>query len=149
MFLRIAAILALACSLPCLAQDKGYWRAASSTANSITGDLALTDKRLTINYVPFPIVQARTLVTAEVAAAFDADVNVGGTGTLYLVTVPASRRFLRHNTLCGTEDTQWMATFVTGRTLQIAFFSGSEAPVFTVDALRNSTDVCGTFTYSR
>ncbi len=147
--LRIAAILALACALSCAAQDKGYWRAASSTASSITGDIALSNSKIEINFVPFSIVQARTLVTAEVAAAFDADVNTGGTGTLYHLTVPATKRFLHHNTLCGTDDTQWMATFAAGHILLVAFFSGSDAPVFTVDALRNSTDLCGTFSYTR
>ncbi|MFZ0746807.1 MAG: hypothetical protein WAM85_20550 [Terracidiphilus sp.] len=147
--LRATASLALLCSLSCLAQDKGYWRAASNTANSITGDIALSDKKITLNFNVFPIVRARDLRPAEVSAVFDADVNAGRTGTLYRLTVPASRRFLHHNTLCGTEDTQWMATFVSDRTLQVAFFSGSEEPVFTMDALRNSTDLCGTFSYAR
>jgi hypothetical protein len=140
---------ALVCSLPCFAQDKGYWRPASKTASSITGDLEISGSKLTINYIAFPLVQARTLVTAEVAAAFDADVNVGGTGTLYRLTVPAAQRFLHHNTLCGTEETQWMATFVTGHTMQVAFFSSPTPPVFTLDALRDSPELCGTFTYAR
>jgi hypothetical protein len=42
-----------------------------------------------------------------------------------------------------------MATFVSGRTLQVAFFSGTEVPIFTVDAIGKSTDLCGTFSYSR
>jgi hypothetical protein len=147
--LRIAAILALACSLPCLAQDQGYWRAASSTASSITGDLSLSNAKITINFTAFPMKQARTLVTSEVAAAFDADVNIGGTGTLYHLTIPATKRFLHHNTLCGTEDTQWVATFASGHTLQVAFFSGQIAPTFTLDALKDSADLCGTFTYAR
>ena len=40
-----------------------------------------------------------------------------------------------------------MATYVSGNTLQVAFFSGSAAPVFTMDALAHSTDLCGTYTY--
>jgi hypothetical protein len=145
----LASLLTLLCSLPCLAQDKGYWRAASTTADSITGDITVSPSKLTINFIAFPLVQAKTLATAEVAAVFDADVNVGGTGTLYRLTVPAAKRFLRHNTLCGTEDTQWMATFATGRTLQVAFFSGANPPTFTFEAVRNSPDLCGTFTYAR
>ena len=143
------ASLALLCSLSCAAQDKGYWRAASNTATSITGDIALSDAKVTINFTAFPIVQARTLAAAEVASAFDADVNSGGTGVLYHLTVPAAKRFLHHNTLCGSEDTQWMATYVSGRTLQVAFFSGTGAPVFTFDALQHSTDLCGTYTFAR
>ncbi len=147
--LRASVILALLCCLRCPAQDKGYWRAASNTANSITGDISISDAKITINFTAFPLVQARSLAPAEVSAVFDADVNDGGTGTLYRVTVPGEKRFLHRNTLCGAEDTQWMATFVSGRTLQVALFSGSEPPVFTFDALGKSTDLCGTFTYAR
>jgi hypothetical protein len=148
-FLRIVATLACACSISSAAQDKGYWRAASNTANSITGDIEISGSKIMINFTGFLIAQARQLAPAEVSAAFDADVNAGGTGALYHLTVPGSKRFLHHNTLCGTEDTQWMATYVSDRTLQIAFFSGSAAPVFTMDALAHSTDLCGTYTYVR
>jgi hypothetical protein len=147
--LRAAALLALSCCLSCAAQDKGYWRAASKTASSITDDIAISDAKITIDFFTFPLVQARTLVPAEVSAVFDADINAGGTGNLYHVTIPATRRLQHHNTLCGTEDTQWMATFASGRSLQVAFFSGSEAPVFTMDALAKSTSLCGTFSYAR
>jgi hypothetical protein len=139
----------LLCALACAAQDKGYWPASSNTAKSITGDIAISDAKLVINFAGFPMVQARDLKPAEVSAVFDADINAGRTGFLYHLTVPATKRFLHHNTLCGSEDTQWMATFVSGRTLQVAFFSGTEVPIFTVDAIGKSTDLCGTFSYSR
>jgi hypothetical protein len=147
--LSAVALFALVCPLAAAGQDKGDWRAASRTANSITGDIALAGSKVTINFTDFPLVQARTLTPAEVSAAFDADINSAATGVLYRLTVPATKRFLHHNTLCGTEDTRWMASYVSGRNLQIAFFSGTDAPVFTLDALRNSTDLCGTFTYAR
>ncbi len=147
--LGAAAILALCCSLPSAAQDKGYWHAVSSTATAITGDIAISDAKLTIDFTGFTIAPIRKLGPAEVAAAFDADANTGGSGNLYRLTVPASKRFLHHNTLCGTADTQWMATYVEGRALQVAFFSGPNAPVLTMDALANSTDLCGTFSYAR
>lgn len=141
-------LLTVVCSLTATAQDKGYWRAASRTANAITGDIALSGSKATINFTEFPLVQARALTPAEVSAAFDADINAGATGVLYHLSVPATKRFLHHNTLCGTEDTRWMATYASGRNLQVAFFSGTDAPVFTLDALQNSTDLCGTFTYA-
>lgn len=147
--LGAVAGLVLACSLSSAAQDRGYWRAASSTAAAITGDIAIGDARLTINFTGYSLAAIRKLGPAEVAAAFDADVNAGGSGNLYRLKVPASKRFLHHNTLCGTEDTQWMATYVEDRTLQVTFFSGPDAPVFTVDALANSADLCGSFTYVR
>jgi hypothetical protein len=144
-----AAFLLLACSLAGAAQTAGYWRAASNTARSITSDIAISDSKLTINFTAFPLSQIRSLKPAEVSAVFDADVNAGGTGTLYRLAVPAAKRFIHHNTLCGTEDTQWMATYVSGKTMQVAFFSGANAPEFTIDALANSPDLCGTYTYIR
>ena len=148
-FSRFVAVLALTTSLASFAQDKGYWRAASNTANSITGDIDIKPTQISINFLGFPIVQARTLTPAEVSAAFDADINAGATGVLYHLTIPATQRFLHKNTLCGTEQVEWMATYVSGHNLQIAFFSNPDAPVLTFDALSKSTDVCGTFTYAR
>ncbi|HVZ82400.1 MAG TPA: hypothetical protein VG893_01905 [Terracidiphilus sp.] len=148
-FLRAAAGLALLGAVCCAAQEAGYWRAASSAASSITGDISIAQSKITIDFTAFPIVQVRTLTPAEVSAAFGVDLNAGGDGRLYKLTVPGARRFLHHNTLCGTEDTQWMATYVAGHTLKVTVFSGTEPPVLTLDALANSMDVCGTFMYSR
>jgi hypothetical protein len=147
--LAVVAGLFFACALCCAAQDRGYWRAASTNANAITGDITISDLKLTINFTTYPLAQIRTLSTSEVGAAFDADVNVGGNGALYRLRIPAATHFLHKNTLCGSEDTEWMATFVSGRNLEVAFFSGTDAPVFTVDALANSYELCGTFTYAR
>jgi hypothetical protein len=145
----VAAMFMVACCLTCGAQEKGIWRAASSTAESITGDIAISDAKLSINFTGFPIAHIRKLEPAETSAAFDADINAGGSGNLYRLSIPGSKRFLRHNTLCGTEDTQWMATYVEGRRLRIAFLSGSNMPVFTPDGLGNSPNLCGTFSYAR
>jgi len=143
------AVLLVCCSLPSAAQDKGYWRAVSSNADDITGDLTIADSKITINFVAFPLAQIRQLQPSEFTAVFDADPGSGGSGFLYRLNVPGSKRFLHHNTLCGSDDTQWMATYIQGRALHVAFFSGTDMPVFTPDALANSTDVCGTFSYSR
>ncbi len=59
------------------------------------------------------------------------------------------RKFLNKNSLCGGEDTQWMVTYASGKSLQLAFFSGQEAPVFTFDAISKSTNLCGTFSYAK
>jgi hypothetical protein len=42
-----------------------------------------------------------------------------------------------------------MVTYAAGRSLQLAFFSGQRPPVFTADALANSTDMCGKFSYMK
>jgi hypothetical protein len=147
--LSAIASLMLVCSLPLAAQDKGYWQAASSNANEITGDLSITNDKISINFNAFPIAQIRPLKPAESSAVFDADPGAGGTGFLYRFSVPAGKRFLHKNTLCGSDDTQWIATYVQGRALHVAFFSGADMPVLTPEALANSSDVCGTFSYSR
>lgn len=137
------------CSVFCSAQDKGYWRATSSTASAITGDIALSDDKISINFAPFTIAEIRKLEPPEAVALFSAETGVPGNGYLYRLTVPAAKRFLHHNSLCGSEQTQWMATYATGRELRVAFFSGTKMPELTPDALANSTDLCGTFVYGR
>ncbi len=137
----------LICSLSLAAQEKGMWRAESSTARSITGDVALSDEKIAINFSTFTMARIRTLDKTETSAAFDAVSSPDGVGGLYRLSIPGTKKFLHKNTLCGSEDAQWMATYVSGKTLQLAFFSGEKSPVFTLDAMANSTDLCGTFSY--
>jgi hypothetical protein len=140
----------LACSLTVAAQEKGIWRAASSTAQSITGDVALSEDKLSINFSGFTIAQIRALEPGELSAVFAAEGGgAAGSGNLYRLRIPGDKRFLHKNTLCGSEDTQWMATYVAGHALHLAFFSGQKMPVFTPEAIANTTDLCGTFYYVR
>jgi hypothetical protein len=141
--------IALACAPIANAQDRGTWIAASKNANSITGTLAIREAKLTINFLTFPIARIRSLQSAEVAAIFDADANAAGSGALYRLRIPAAQQFLNKNTLCGSEQTQWMATWVSAKSLSVAFFSGDNMPVFSFEAINKSTDLCGIFFYSR
>jgi hypothetical protein len=146
------ALLVSTCVLHCVAQgpDAGYWRAASNNAASITGDIAIGKAKVTIDFKSYPLATIRSLKPAEVAAVFDADVNTAGQGALYRLKVPAPTKLLHHNTLCGEDDTQWMATYLTDpKTLQVAFFSGDDEPVFTMDAISNSSRLCGTYSFVR
>jgi hypothetical protein len=129
------------------AQEKGQWRAASKTASSITGEVSFTDQKIYINFSAFTIAQIRTLSQAEATALFDTPIE--GAGNLFRTVVPAGKKFLHKNTLCGGEDTQWVATWVSGHTLRLAFFSGTAMPVLTTEAVANSTTLCGTYTYVR
>jgi hypothetical protein len=143
-------ISVLACSLTVAAQEKGIWRAASSTAQSITGDVALSEDKLSINFSGFTIAQIRALEPGELSAVFAAEGGgAGGSGNLYRLRIPGDKKFLHKNTLCGSEDTQWMVTYVAGHALHLAFFSGQKMPLFTADAIANTTDLCGTFYYVR
>ena len=63
----------LACLLTCtlaLAQEKGYWRASSKTATSITGDIAFSDTKVNINFTNFTIAQLLTIGPTQAAAVF-------------------------------------------------------------------------------
>jgi hypothetical protein len=135
--------------LTLFAQEKGVWLAVSSNAKSITGDVQLANEKISIDLTTFPIARIRSLEQSELSAVFDADSSANASGSLYRLNVPAARKFLRKNSLCGTEDTEWMATYVRGNSLQLAFFSGQNPPVFTLDALANSSDACGVFSYAR
>jgi hypothetical protein len=148
----LAALLFL--TLPAVAQDrnpeKGIWHAQSKSAKSITGDIAFSDVRVTIDFYNFTIANIRTLTPAELAAAFDADASaINGTGTLYRLVIPGNRKFLHGSTLCATDDTQWIVTYVSGKTLQLLFFSGNDMPVLTPEALPNNPNLCGLYSYSR
>ncbi len=144
-------VLALACAVGLHAQqpEKGSWRAASNTAASITGDIAISGSKISINFVSFLISPARPIKPTEVAAVFDEAIDTAGNGQLYHLKIPAARRFVGHNTLCGTQDTEWMVVYVAKPELKVAFFSGEEVPLLTFDALQKSTNLCGTFTYVR
>ncbi|HVN93396.1 MAG TPA: hypothetical protein VMT38_06860 [Terracidiphilus sp.] len=147
--LGVAASAVLMGIVAANAQDGGAWRAESTNATSITSDIAIGKDKLEIDYFTYPIAPIRPLKPVEVSAVFDADVNAGISGMLYKLRIPARQRFLKKNTLCGDEDTQWMATYVSGKTLNVAFFSGDDMPVFTFDAISKSTALCGTFAYTR
>jgi hypothetical protein len=142
----LAALLLTSLSLS--AQEKGAWRAASNSAKTITGDVALADEKILINgFYAFTMVRVRNLEATETSSIFGLDSN--GTGGLYRIEIPATQKFLHKNTLCGTDETHWMAAFASGRTLQLAFFSSQKPPVFTPDAIANSSDLCGTYSYSK
>ncbi len=144
----LAAMLAGAASARAQ-EDRGAWIAMSTNARAITGGMVIADGKVTIDYWIFPLAIIRRLKPVEVSSVFDADVNAGISGTLYRLRVPAAQRFEHKNTLCGEEDAQWMATYVTGKKMEVAFFSGEGIPVFTFDAVQKSSTLCGTFGYTR
>jgi hypothetical protein len=148
--LTLFAALLLICSLTAAhAQEKGSWRAASSPAKTITGDVTLADEKLTINFAPTTISKIRALQPTEVSAVFDTDSGTATPGSLYRLNIPAERKFLHKNTLCGSENVLWMVAYAQGNSLQLAFFSGDKQPTFTFEAISNSTDKCGTYSYAK
>lgn len=146
----LLAILAftLTSSVSAIAQESGPWRASSSNARVITGDIEFTPTKIAVNFTAFTIAQIRSIKTEEVRALFNPDNPVGG-GNLFRVDIPSDKKFLHHNTLCGSDEAQWIVTYAQGRDLQVAFFSGTTPPVLTFDALNNSPALCGVFSYVR
>ncbi len=144
--LRLTLALVLTSSMV-FAQERGTWSAASSNARSITGDVALANEKISINFATFPISRIRDLKPAELKAAFDLDGDPSGAAGLYKVNIPAAKKFLRKNSLCGGEDTQWMVAYGVGHNLQLAFFSGATVPVFTPEAIATTTTLCGIYAY--
>ena len=124
-------------------------RSRSQALENVTGDIAFTDIKLILNFSAFTIAQIRELQPAEITALFPSAGTDSGTGNLYRTSIPADKRLLHKNTLCGADETQWLSTFVSGRHLQLAFFSGASIPKLTPEALANTTSLCGTFTYVR
>jgi hypothetical protein len=146
-FFYVTLAFCLSCWVSIVAQERGNWRAASSTARSITGDIALSAEKILIGFTTFPIAQIRPLQPGELKAAFDLDTDPAGTGSLYKLNIPASQKFLKKNSLCGGEDTQWMVTHVVGHDMQVAFFSGAQVPLFTPEAIATTTNLCGIYAY--
>ena len=129
-------------------QERGYWRAASKTANAITGDVDISEYKISINFYTTALADTRSLTPAEVNAVFSSE-SAAGPGELYRMSIPGNKKFLHKNTLCGGEEAQWAAVYVAGKTLNLAIFSGSAMPVFTAEAIGSSTNLCGTFAYVR
>lgn len=146
--LLLAASLVLG-SFAASAQEQGYWRAASSSAKQVTGDVALGSEKLVINFYSTTISSIRALQPSEVSSVFDVDSTAAATANLYRLNIPAAKKFQHHNSLCGAEDVTWMVAYTSDKTLQLAFFSGQKPPVFSFEEMSNSTDKCGTFTYIR
>jgi hypothetical protein len=150
----LATLLALTLTLAAHAQDhnpeRGLWHASSKSAKTITGDVVFTDFKFTLDFFSYPLANIRTLTPPELAAAFSTDPAASNaTGTLYRLDIPSTKTFLRGHPLCSGEDTQWIVTSLSGKSLEILFFSGSSMPVLTPDALTNSPNLCGLYTYSR
>lgn len=145
----VITAIALLLSVSAVAQDNGYWKATSNTAHSVTGDIVISGERLSIYFQPFTIADLRELTTEEIAAVFNFDSTDGVHGKLYRLSIAGDRKFLHKNTICGNEETQYMATAVQGKTMQVAFFSGSKMPSLKAEDLNNSSALCGTYTYSK
>ena len=148
-FRRLSVVAAFGCVLALTAQEQGGWRASSKTARGVTGDVAFGGEKISINFSSFTVAQIRELQPAEISAVFGGEAQAGASGNLFRTTIPASKKFLNKNTLCGSEETQWVASSVAGKELKLAFFSGAQMPVFTAEAMEGSQNLCGTYSYAR
>lgn len=151
-FSRVLSVVVsgwLGCCALGMAQEGGQWRASNTTAKQITGDIAFSDVKLYINFTGFTLAQIRDLKAEEVSILFDGTDGTTGRGNLFRLDIPAAKTFNHKSHICGSENAEYAATFVTGRKLQVAFFSGTAMPVLTGEAMANTTNLCGTFEYVR
>jgi len=143
----VIGVVALLIVGPAPAQERGYWSAANGTAKAITGDLSFAPDKITINFSTFTLAQIRELKPDEKQVLFpDAG---AGVGNLYRVQISSDKKFLHKNGLCGGEETDWVVTWVSGKMLIVAMFSGGSIPSLTPEALANGQRLCGTFTYTK
>ena len=131
------------------AQQRGDWRASSKNAQAITGDVSLGTEKVVINLVEFPMSEIRRLTPVETKATFDLDTDPVRGGDLFRINIPATKKFLHKNSLCGADDAQWIVAYGVGRSLQLAFFTGLQMPIFTPEAIATTTNLCGIYSYNR
>ena len=117
---------------------------------SITGDIALTPGKLLMAHRAFPLKQARAIEPAHLA---DVGKIVNATGdvqsaALYKTMVPRRTALLKANIICGSKDAEWMLAVFEKNELAVAFFAGAKEPDLAPNAVANSTDLCGTFSYT-
>jgi hypothetical protein len=127
------------------------WSATSTTAMSITGDVAISPADLTMADADYPLTHVAT-VPAQQRAAIGQFIAVPepSAADLYRIKIPAARKLHNGNTLCGGDEVTWLlAVSGSGPTMALAFFSGTAQPSLNANALSNNTALCGTFTYGQ
>jgi hypothetical protein len=145
----VLMVCGIGCCVTSVAQEKGNWRAESQNAKTVTGDIAISGQKIAINFSGYWIAQIRALTPAEASATFNVDLDAGGSGNLYRLSIPGDKRFLHKNTLCGSEDVQWAVTYASGHSLKLALFSGNKMPEMTPEGMAGAANLCGVFGYVR
>jgi hypothetical protein len=127
------------------------WSAMSTTAMSITGDIAISANDLTMAGADYPLTHVAAAPTQQRAGIGQVVAITQPTGAdLYRVKIPGALKLQNGNTLCGGKDVTWLVVVSgSGPTLALAFLAGSAQPSLDGSALSNSTALCGTFTYGR
>lgn len=133
------------------------WTAVSTTAMGITGDVRTAPGSLTMHGSRVLLRAEQPLDATSLAVAakmFSLPSAEGTSGSIYAVRVPANRRIKNRNTLCGKSTTTFAVVLLSppaygdpAPVLNLAFFSGADAPDLHTDAYKNSTALCGTLGY--
>jgi hypothetical protein len=136
----------LAASSARAASVNEQWKAASTTATSITGDITISANRITFgNGTSLP------LAAAGRVPDFKIDVGKPVSATLFRVTAPEDPVLLSGHRLCGGEPPHpvtfiavWRPAHVRGSVdlRTVAAFSGGEQPT-----RAGGPDFCGTYIY--
>lgn len=125
------------------------WTAASTTAMSITGDIAITPKGISFARKTFKIRLVREIDKAHLDdAGRIADAGESPpSARLYRILIPRTTILLNKNTMCGPHDAKWVLAVYGNRALSLAFFSGGTEPNLDYQSVAVSHDLCGTYSY--
>ena len=128
-----------------------HWTAISNTAMGVTGDLTVTPRSVTMAGRTLQLALLHTLAgpqLGQAAALFPVAVTSKLRGALYKVSIPATAAFKSSNTLCGKQATTFFVLLTDGSDLELAMFSGKNEPNLSANAIANSTEFCGTYSYA-
>ena len=125
------------------------WTAASTTAMSITGDIAITPESISFAHKTFRIRFVREIDKAHLDdAGRIADAGESPpSARLYGIQIPRNTILLYRNTMCGPHDAKWMLVVYGNRALSLAFFSGETEPNLDYQSVAVGHNLCGTYGY--
>ena len=127
---------------------KETWTAASRTAESITGDVVLTARKIGMQHREFPLTLVHTVDKQHLDDAGKiVDQGMPLSASLYKTMIPRRSKLVHGNSMCGDADATWLLVLRYGEQLSLAFFSGQKEPSLEYEAVENSRSLCGTFHY--
>lgn len=130
----------------------GTWPAANLPTEGVAGDVTIGSTTMRIGDHVVVVENATSLGAPETAALAGFNTVQGTPIAAFLakVPIPANTQMLGGNILCGGRETTWMAGILgSGAQLGLVVFSGAQAPVLTVDALKSTHDVCASFSFAK
>jgi uncharacterized RDD family membrane protein YckC len=131
------------------------WMPHSDSATWVTGPILMSTTGISIKNIIYPLTLTRPLKGNELESAaqiFHLQSSQDDEGWLFRANISSATRLINDNTLCGTDDAQWLIAVVTPdgpsttRELHLMFFSGDSEPAIQ-PGLEKSSKECSSFVY--